>query len=367
MTTTVYVIQFRNNQPVWGIFDDGRLELCEPPATKKRSIVVAILPDRYFFYYRPQSVAAASFRKARAAVQLQMSHLFPSFDEQQSIGMLKPHNGNLLGFFTRPELADFIAEHHKLLSSATVITTEFAICWRDAAVEEVDAFIWRGEDKLKALCSGDNLLFFQADESELETRIAHLEVKPAETLDWAASLSRHISGGNKWSSLRTPVRLPVDEQTSLQPYRRAMLLIFLVGALAVAGQYIRLQHHQGRVEQWRDRTQSLYSSIFGPAPGPDPYGKLLYTMNQLQRTQSKGVNVLDILTALSKQPPAGLDVENLNFSVESGSIMGRTDSYDGLESYLNALNSDSTYAFTLEQAANTKDGIQFHLRVTITQ
>jgi type II secretory pathway component PulL len=171
----------------------------------------------------------------------------------------------------------------------------------------------------------------------------------------------------KWSALRTPVQLPTDEQTNLQPYRRAIMIIFLVGALAVAGQYVRLQHYGDKVAGWRTRTQSLYSSLFGPSPGPDPYGKLLYTLNQLQRTQSKGVNVLGILAALSEQPPKGLTIENLNFSTDSGSVMGRAESYDALENYLKTLNSDSDYAFTLEQAANTKDGIQFHLRVTITQ
>jgi hypothetical protein len=367
MARTIHLLRFRNDQPVWFRFEAGHLTPSEAPDPKDRSFVVAILPDELFFYYQPTGVQTSSGRKARAAARLQMHHLFPAFGDQRDIGVFRPVQGRVLGFFSRPGLQELLDQHQELLAGANVITTELALCWFDAMERGLSSFVWRGENGLKALYASDNLEFFKGDDSELESRLAREEAPEAEPLELEPVVARRLEGGKKWSAVRVPVRQSKADQTKLRPYKRAMLVLLILGLFFLAGQLLRLQDKARTSEAWRTRLDQLYATVLGPQPGPDPYGKLLYTLDQLQQGRSQGVNVLETLAILSQEPPQDLKIENLNLSVDSGAIRGLANSYDALESYLETLNTDPGYTFTLEQASNTEQGIQFTLRVTMPQ
>ncbi len=367
MARTIHLLRFRNNQPVWFRFEDERLIPSEPPDPKSRGFVAALLPDELFFYYQPVGVQTASPRKAQAAARLQMNHLFPAFGVDRQIGVFRPMNGQVLSFFSRPGLSELLEQNRELLARANLITTELALCWFDAVERNVPTFIWRGEDHLKALYTKDNLEFFSASESELESRLAREDSPAPEHMELEPVLARHLARRKNWSLMRAPIRQPKADKQEMRPYKRAILVALCLGLVFIAGQTLRWKQQAQVTDTWREQLNQLYSTVLGPEPGPDPYGKLLYTLDQLQQGRAQGVQVLKILSILSQDPPENLSIEDLNLSVDSGVIRGRTSTYDSLEAYLDGLSSSQGYSFSLEQATNTDNGIQFTLQVTMPQ
>ncbi len=367
MARTLHILRLDDEQPSWHRLEAGRLEPVADPGPRQRGTVIAVLPDVLFFYYHPQGLQEASPRQARAATRLQMNHTFPSLEKDQTKGVIQAPRNRVLGFFAAPGLQSFLREHHSLLASANIITTPFTACWVHAAENETPCFVWRGGHGLKALFAEGRLEYFQGDEEELAARLASLPKDSAapETLLLEESLLSLVNHRTTPTALRMPIRLEAVTEASLKPLRKAFAVCMLIAIFLLSGQLLRQQTQQQKAQVWRNQLQELYASALGPDPGSDPYGKLLYTLDQLQSGQTRGVNVLGILSRLSTDAQDTLRIDTMNLSPDSGAITGRIGAYDALESYLNAVNNNPGYQFTLEQATNTETGIQFNLRVTM--
>ena len=95
-----HMLRLREAGPQWLSFDGRSLAASDAPPGG-RGLVVALLPDRYFFFTSSPLRRGAGTRAAAAALRLAMRHGLPPALPEQEQGSLKAP-GALLGYRTHP-------------------------------------------------------------------------------------------------------------------------------------------------------------------------------------------------------------------------------------------------------------------------
>ena len=361
----IFLLAFPDGQAQWQSLEGNSLIPAEEPPAKGNALVIALLPDSFFFYHQPMNLQAKSPKALRTAATLQFQHAFPPLPEGWGAQFLRPVKGQLLGLIHGPELQEFLERHREILARANTVTTAFVLTWFAAAHNGISVWTWAGGSGEKALASPGRLFYFRAGQPELEARI-RTRLPAGETpipLELDAVLSNLAASHPRWSQFRIPVQLSTDEKLETGPLRRAAIICTAIVLFFLAGQIIRLNIWKGRLTDLRQELQALYSAALGPDLGSDPYGKLLYSLTQLRSGGSQGFDVLGCLQTVSAGAPDTFLVEGVNFSGDSGVVTGTIKTYEQLDSLMNALKDQSRFQFTLDQAVNTDKGIRLSLRV----
>ena len=55
-----YILHFEGDTPQWGIYDGDAVRSSEPPGDKPSLPVVALIPDRFFYFFLPKHIPAWS-------------------------------------------------------------------------------------------------------------------------------------------------------------------------------------------------------------------------------------------------------------------------------------------------------------------
>ncbi len=360
----VYILTFSEQEHQWMLFDGKNLSESEGPDPKNKYPVVALLPDPLFFFFKPKGVNKS--RHAKSATLMQMNYSFP--DQNFGFKVLRPSGGAVLGYTSHDLLDRFLETHRDVLGRATVLTSAFTVCWRAAVAEGLSVWSWQGQEGMQILASGDELTYFNGGEGEFTSRYDRLGLdgNPEDmTLEKACKVFEDKK--IKWARLNliSGTSSVVDKSVSIEfkPYIIAAILTTLIGLLFIIGQYHRWGLSQDAAAEWRVKLKEVYVTALGPTPGSDPYGKILFKLDQLKSGGgSKGVDVLGLLSFVSDSSPVGIEIESINLGADSGNIRGKISSYDDLDGMMEKLSSSGEYHFVLEQATNAPDGIIFSLR-----
>ncbi len=360
----IYILSFTGQEHRWMLFDGTKLSESEGPGPKNKYPVVALLPDPLFFFFKPKGVTKS--RHAKSATLMQMNYSFP----EQSTGfrVLRPSGGAVLGYTSHDLLHRFLDQHREVLSKVTVLTSEFAVCWRAAVAEGLSVWSWKGQGGVRILAAADELTYFRGNDEEFDNRFKRLKLDgEPEKIDLEKACKVFDEKKIRWArlNLHSGGRSKEDKSTVLdfKPFITAAILTSIIGIFFIAGQYHRWQLSKDIAKEWRGKLQEVYVSALGPAPGSDPYGKILFKLDQLKSGgSSKGVDVVGLLAVLSESSPAGISIESLNLGADSGNIRGKVSTYDDLDSMMEKLSGASQFHFVLEQATNVKGGIDFSLR-----
>ncbi len=362
-----YLVHFSGNKAEWGLFDGAELVPAEPPRSKSAAPVLALIPDRFFFFYRPKEVAAKSEKAIRAAIRMQMQYNFPAPVDEQAIGVFKTPAGEMLGYVCHNRLVEFWAEHKELFERANVVSTPFILAWCAARAEGLEAWLWKENGGPRVLYAGETLHYAAPSGEELQQRLQELapDTEPEE-LGWLRIISSLAQHNIKLAKLRIPLT-QFGEEADVDPRRWAQVFVAvaLIGLLFCAGELQRLLASQKRAEQWRTAVHEQLASVLGPDYGSDPYGKLLFRIDQLQGSQSQGLDVLDMLALISRAAPEDFKIASMTFNDTSGHFRAKLQDYAQLEQMMQKLQEQERYAFTLDQASNVSDGVQVVLRVEI--
>ncbi|WP_415715098.1 hypothetical protein [Maridesulfovibrio sp.] len=359
----VYILSFKGNGHRWMMFDGKTLSESEGPAEKNRYPVVALLPDPLFFFFKPRGAIKA--RHAKSATIMQMNYSFPAKGDKFKV--LRPSGGAVLGYSEHDLLNRFLDLHRDVLAKATVLTSEFTVCWRAAVAEGLSVWNWKGQG-MRLLACEDELTYFRGGEGEFARRLERLGLESdPEQMDLEKACAVLHKKKIRWSRLNlvSGVRSGTDKSIVIdyKPYAVAAILVSLIGVLFIAGQYHRWQQSSVQAKEWRGKLKEVYVSALGPNPGSDPYGKILYKLDQLKSGgESGGVDVLGLLAVLSESAPVGIEIEGFSLGADSGNIRGKVSSYEELDAMMEKLAADSRFNFVLEQANNIEGGISISLR-----
>jgi hypothetical protein len=362
-----YLLSFEENQAVWRLFDGQSLVACEPPGTKVREPVVALIPDSFFFFFLPKSGGGKREKGMREAAKLQMQYSFPAPADGREHGVFRGPAGGVLGYFGNSELKSFWETHREGLEQANVVTTPFLLAWTAAHLDGVQEWSWRPNQGPCGLFSRGTLHYFVGDTVEQQARESALEFEQEPvSLELEGVLASLVKRGVKWPKLGVPVQhVGSVEEGAPRKWVFIFLAISLVGLLVCFGEFWRWNTVSSQTTQWEEALDGQYTRVLGNDLGSDPFGMLLYKLEQFKGSKAQGLDVLALLEVMSRGAVEGFSVDTLNISNDTGTVRASIATYAQLEEMLKNLNVDPRFAFTLEEAVNVESGIDVTLKVEL--
>lgn len=374
-----YLVRFVNDLPVWEIFDGERLQPAHELGSRRSLPVLALLPDRFFFFFQPDSALHQGGERQRlAAARLQMEHMLPQASSSQAgSGVLSVGQDQCLVYYQHPKLADFTQRHKAILRRANAVSTPFFMAWNAAIAADVRDWLWKSpEDATQVLAARDGLEYFQGGEKELRERIGrrsgqllHSSGHSPETgknflKQWSLLELLAAAPGIGWPKLRLPLPIVNGEGTGPRRLFRLGLTLALLAGLVCLGQALRLTAQQRQIAKWEQATEDLYMQALSPPLGQDPHGRLLFRLSQLRSPAAEGLDALELLGLLSSAAPPGFKVESLSMGSNVGTLRAKLGDYGQLETLLKALGGHQRFSFTLDQANSADNEILLTLKIT---
>ena len=303
----------------------------------------------------------------REAAKLQMRYSFPPPTDGREHGVFKGSAGGMLGYYGHPDLKSFWETHREVLEQASVVTTLFLLAWTAAHLDGLQGWSWRPNQGPCGLFFRDTLHYFTGDTAELQARESALEFEQEPiVLELEGVLATLVKRGVKWPKLGIPVQhVGSVEEGAPRKWVLIFLVISLVGLLACFGEFWRWHAVSSQEAQWEKALAGQYARVLGDDPGADPYGMLLYKLEQFKGSKAQGLDVLALLEVMSRGAVEGFSVDTLNVSGDAGTVRASIATYAQLEEMLKNLNADPRFAFTLEEAVNVESGIDVTLKVEL--
>lgn len=359
-----YVLRFPQGEPEWERFEAGTFSPAEPPVGDPGLPVVALIPDRYFFFHLPRGLAVRGERRQKSATELRLSQIFPPPGPGQERGALAPGPAGMPGFFTHPGLAEFWEQRRGLLDQATLVTTSFVLAWHWAQARGLGEWTLPGGNGDGPLALyGEDGLHYLHDAARKAAELAAAGAAPAPAIDWREILASIGEPGLAWSKLRIPLRGFGAGRISLRPYVHAVVGLTLAALLLYTGPVRQIVAFGRGADAWKQALNGLYAKALGSDIGRDPFGSLAAKLERLKGRQGGSADLLEFLAALSAPAPDGLEVETVTLSSRTGAVSGKAGNYESLQAYLKSLPKDGPFGFTLEQATNMPGGVGFSLKV----
>jgi hypothetical protein len=371
------VVRFTKGAPTWERFDGQALHPIPHPDQAPKSLrslpVLALIPDRLFFFYQPESDHhSGSLRQRTAAARLELEQIFPAQTTENGSGIvLDAGRSHLLGCLPHPELTEFARRHQDILTRANAVTTPFFLAWNAGHRRKIESWVWNNpEDGATAAMLHGQMTFFPGNGAELETRISEASGagntgRPLQVdTQWSLHDLLQTAPDIGWSQLRLPLSVADGERPGSRQLVRLWIATALLGGLVCLGQALRLSDQQAQVEHWEQATNRLYSEVLTPPLGDDPFGRLLFRHSRLQGPAQSGPDALAMLGLLSASAPPDFHVETFSLGPNSGIIRARLADYEQLEALLKALEGQDSIRFDLDQASSADDAVLATMRVS---
>jgi hypothetical protein len=358
------VVRFVNDLPAWEFFDGERLQPSREPRPSRSHRTLVLLPDHFFFFFLPDSAQhQGASRQRLAAARLQMEHMFPAASNiQGGSDVLATGQDHYLGFCSHPTLAAFAERNKTVLRRANAVTTLFFLAWNASLIDGVREWAWKSPgENTRALVSSHGLEYFQGSEQEWEQR---LERHAAKTIkQWSLTELLAAAPQVGWPKLRLPLPTSNGEGDEGRRLFRLGLFVVVLATLFCLGQALRLADQKSQLAYWEQASADVYNTLLVPPLGPDPYGRLLFRLDQLRAPATEGLDALELLGVLSDAAPAGFRVESLAVGPNTGTVRAKLSDYDQLEALLKALEGQQRFDFSLDQATSMEEEILVTLRV----
>lgn len=371
-----YVVRFIKDAPFWERFDGQALHPIphpdQAPKSSRSLPVLAIIPDKMFFFFQPESDHhSGNLRQRTAAARLELEQAFPAQASETGPDIvLDAGRTHLLGCFPHPELTEFCRRHQDILTRANAVTTPFFLAWNAGHRLKIDSWVWSNpEDGTTAAMVHGKVTFFPGTGLELKARL----IEPSESdttgkplvspKEWRLPELLQAAPDIGWSQLRLPLPVAEGERSGSRQLVRLWIAMALLGGLVCIGQALRLSDQQAQVHRWEQSINRLYAEVLTPPLGDDPFGRLLFRHSQVQGPIQSGPDALGMLGLLSASAPPEFHVENFSLGPNSGIIRARLADYEQLEALLKALEGQGRLRFDLDQASSADDAVLATLRV----
>jgi len=346
----------------WELVENGRLAPAEAPQKNNCEPIVALLPDD-LFYFTPAPGGRGS-RAGKATVRLYMQHSLPELLPEQHQGVVKIPGG-VLGFRSHPGLAAFLAEHRAELEGVSALYPESLLAVTAAHSEKLTRWTWTSRHGITVAASEKGLHFFRSDGQEADARLEAMDAR-----DEARALTREdiyeilFRHNVRPARLHMPIKgLHSRTRTITGLSAKAVAAVAAMALLLCLGQAVRLYKANATAGPLQETLNAQYASVLGNDLGKDPFGRLLSRLEQAKHTKAQGLDLLQLLAALSKHAPKGFLLDEFNLTVSGGTLQGRIGSYEGLDGLIAALSTDEAFTFTLDKAESAAKMVTFNLSV----
>jgi hypothetical protein len=361
---TFYLLRFEKDEPVWDLIAHNQLQRVDPPPAQTKLPILAVIPDRYFFFYLPRQIHNTQRKNMHQAAELQLKHLFPPSNADEDRQLLDTGQ-EILGVFSGSKVQSFVHKNSELLTRASIVTTPFLIA--RALASPSDSITWsmhNSEDPF-LLCTVDTLHYLSDEVQEVDYRLQTIHSSRPEHLDFEDLVLQLATRSIPWSRLRIPLPELGSKTNHVRSMFKAAAALLLIGLIFCAGEALKLRSAVQYKDQWLQSLDALYIQALGPDYGNDPYGLLLYQAQEAQGQDSNRLDFLDFLGRMSKVAPNSLEILDMSLNTDTGTIQAVVNSFEQMETFVRELQALDSYAFTLDQADSNEQGVQFTLQVTI--
>lgn len=357
-----YLLRFEQDEPVWALVADNQLQRVEPPAAQTRLPILAVIPDRYFFFYLPRQIHNTRRKNMQQAVRLQIKHLFPPSEAEDNCQLVDTGQ-EILGVFSGPKLQPFVHKHSELLIRASIVTTPLLTARAVTAGSEIVTWSMHNPEDPFLLCTADTLHYIADEIQELDYRLQTLHSSRPVHLDLEDLVLQLATRSIPWSRLRIPLPELETGINQVPSIFKAAAALLLIGLVFCAGEALKLNSAVQYKDKWIHNLDTLYTQALGPDYGPDPYGLLLYQAQEARDQNSHGLDFLEFLGRVSKAAPNSLEIKDISLNKNSGTVQAVVNSFEQMETFVRKLQDFDSYTFTLDQADSNEQGVQFTLQI----
>ena len=282
--TSDTLILYKNNK----FFDvsDHKIEMSADEISGKKRIKLVLSDDNVFYYIYKTNLK--NFRKSKEALHNHLLTLFPEkMCEKYSVVRVK---GNLVACFVKQDVVNNLSEAH-IGSNLQILTTEALSCIEKNEITDE-----------------------QIDELFLKNKSCNLQDINRDT--------PHLN----------PTDFGLNVKTGRKSQSSKLAVTFLVAVIFLSlGQLFRLQALK---DVYSEKSQSLNSiySLAGVSNVKDPYGMLLFKVNQLQGKSES--SLFEKLSNVLENKTDGMGIKSISYSDNALVIDGIADSEKDLNAYL---------------------------------
>ncbi|MFN2267151.1 MAG: hypothetical protein ABR533_02660, partial [Desulfonatronovibrio sp.] len=167
-----YLLNFPNNRLEWKLCRSGHCERVKTPPKNSRIPILAVIPDRYFFFYQCKNLQAKNRKTLIKAAEMQLKHAFPGQDQDYPSEIMDT-GSHILGVFRGSELESFLLSHQDELRLAGTVTTPFLLGLALMSDKNIPCWTMSNHGDPSILVRPDTLEYFYGDVHELEQRIGN--------------------------------------------------------------------------------------------------------------------------------------------------------------------------------------------------
>mgnify|MGYP000692923296 FL=1 len=143
-----------------------------------------------------------------------------------------------------------------------------------------------------------------------------------------------------------------------------MAWITAIGLLFGLGQGMRWYTNTSQLDRIEQELHAQYASVLGEDMGSSPFGRLQFVHGQATAQQQFGLDPLVLIAEFSRHADFMVRIDKVALSGERGTLEGMyTPDQAAFKAFLQELDTDEEYEFSLESREETLSGIHFVLKV----
>lgn len=313
---------------------------------------ILILPDNYI-YLLSTDIIPTKKGKLDEMIRLYLFNIFPEKEIQERYGYIKTTPA--IAFIYTEEVKNLVDNYSRLFEAAHIITTPSLIALLSG---EKNFVLHTSETSL--IKSGNSFLHvagriedYSLPEGLKEYDLTEREKEPV--LSWVRSLN----DDKKLRQLNISFQRGEKERVALlSAFKYELLLWGVIYLLFITALSLKIIPLKKDITSYEDAITKIYSSL-NLSDKDDPYGVLLYKVNQFKKDASFEINPLRILSVMSTAFKEEVAIENLNVRQQQISMKGRIKNLKLLETATEELSKKLKVKFTIDSASVKGDGVDF--------
>ncbi|MBF0540946.1 MAG: hypothetical protein HQK91_05800 [Nitrospirae bacterium] len=314
-----------------GQYIKDRVELNAPIKTlaSKRGYVL-VIPDN-LIHLVSTNITKTKSHKVKDTVKYHLAYLFPEEEIQGRFGyILSSCAYPIIACMYNEKLKSIYLKNKKLFDSASIITTPSIIILLSKQ-EASTPFSIRTESKM--LLKHDNKFLHivgNLTDYSFPMGIENIDINTTNSDVLLEFLTNIIKGQKDLTQLTLRLFIDDNKKNSFTLNKKDFFLIAIVYILFIAAMFLKTIPIEKNINNYKFALNEQYkkAGVLGEA---DPYGHLLFKVNQLTKQDSQGLNILQALSAIGNAFNDELSVENILITPSSIKMKGKISNYQSLE------------------------------------
>jgi hypothetical protein len=369
-----------------GIFIQSRVELtsdvCVSQDTLQNRLVfkrgyTLIIPDN-LIYLISTNITNAKKHKVKDMVKYHLKYLFPEEEIQDRFGFIL--SSPIIGCVYNNKLETLYHENKRLFESAGIITTPslIVVASKHGKIGDrpylINSDIINKSDspELNKVCPQFSHMILKHDDMFLNIvgkltdytfpeGMENINIETTNNDVLIESLNNIIKDKKSLAQLSLRLFLDDEKKNTFTLNKRDFTFTAIVYIILIAAMFLKTIPIDKNINNYKNALNELYKKA-GIEDKVDPYGSLLFKINQIKAAESSDTNILQTLSAIGNAFNEELTVESITITPATLKMKGKINNYQALETGLIKLSK----LIQMKLAIDTTDVAEDKVNFTIT-